>query len=300
MSDFNPKKLGAVDLDVNYCTMNGVDLDMDIYYPPSGGPWPALIFVHGGGWTEGDKSGVVFNPSQFGYLFASINYRMYPADRFPAMIEDVKCAVRYLRAHARHYNLDPDHIGLIGHSAGSHLVALAGLADKTAGWDVGPYLDYSSQVQAVIAVSGPSDLSQSFPAWVENLKEDVFGAEMLVKASPTSYARNDAPPFLIIHGDADPTVPVEQAYLLNAALAKAGSPAELLILQNAGHGLEPMSGQITPSIETTFQKAYEFLDRWLYFQGKIKPPQFALASLTRLRILARLLELKIFPPQPAR
>jgi acetyl esterase/lipase len=293
MSGFDPKKYGTTQSDVVYCMLDGTPLGMDLYYPRSGGPWPAVVFVHGGGWSEGDKGGLAFNPSQFGYLVASINYRLYPQARFPAMIEDVKCAIRHLRAHAREYNLDPERIGLIGHSAGSHLVSLAGLADESAGWDAGPDLDRSSRVQAVVAVSGPADLTRTFPDWVEELKRSVFGDAQLVSGSPVSYVHPEAPPFLIVHGDADPVVPVEQAYLFQRALENARVPVELIILHNGGHGLEPVGGALEPPIERVFLRVMEFLDSKLLFTGTIRPPLFLQPWLTRARMAFGLLDMKI-------
>lgn len=263
MPAFDPEKRSGADYDVIYCTMDGVDLGMDFYYPDSGGPWPVLLFVHGGGWTEGDKSSLLIKFTESGYLVASLNYRMYPNHRFPAMIEDVKCAIRFLRAHARQYNLDPDRIALIGHSAGGHLVALAGLADRSAGWDVGQYSFRSSRVQAVVVLSAPSDLTRTFPALVDELLQGVFGAGQLISGSPVTYASPDDPPVLIIHGDADPAVPVEQAYLLQAALISAGVPVELLIVQNGGHGLEPVGNVTIPAWDGIFQKVMIFLEQHL-------------------------------------
>lgn len=252
--------MGSIDFDVTYCQIDSVDLKLDIYYPDSGGPWPALLFVHGGGWMEGDKKPMPIVPTQAGYLVVSINYRMYPDYRFPAMIEDVKCAIRFLRAHASEYNLDSEHIALVGHSAGAHLAALAGLTDERAGWDVGLYLHQNSRVQAVIAMSGPSDLTMEFPATVQELKENVFGVQQFVSGSPVSYASPDAPPFLIVHGERDEAVPVEQARRLHESLLAAGASSQLLIMQNAGHGLEPLSGTVTPSIEETFGIVLAFLE----------------------------------------
>lgn len=262
MTTFDLKKLGSVDYDVTYCTMDGQDLGMDIYYPVSNGPWPALVFVHGGGWMEGDKSGMLVTPTEAGYLVSSINYRMYPNYQFPAMIEDVKCAIRYLRAKALQYNIDPDRIALVGHSAGGHLVALAGLADESAGWDVGPYPGQSSRVQAVVVISGPSDLTRTFTNWVNELLQGVFGSEQLVSGSPVTYASPDDPPVLIIHGDADPAVPVEQATLLYNAILAASGQAKLLIVKDGGHGLEPVGGgNTTPSGEAIFEQAIRFLNQ---------------------------------------
>ena len=263
MPEFDAAKYGTIDRDVTYSSIDGLELKMDVYYPSSGGPWPGLIFVHGGGWQEGDKAPLAVNPAEAGFLVASINYRLFPAYRFPAMIEDVKCAIRYLRTHASRYNLDPGRIGLIGHSAGAHLAALAGLADERPGWDVGPYLDQSSRVQAVVDVSGPTDLNRPFPDWVNELKHSVFGEEKWTCASPVTYAHKGAPPFLIVHGDMDDAVPVEQAECLYAALSKAGAPVDKIILHHGGHGLEPVGGEMFPSAETAFGMILAFLARHL-------------------------------------
>jgi acetyl esterase/lipase len=175
------------------------------------------------------------------------------------MIEDVKCAIRFFRANAATYNLDPKRIGLIGHSAGSHLAALAGLAGPEAGWDVGPYLDQPSTVQAVVALAGPSDLMRNFSEDVNLLKLNVFGADHLAKSSPVAYARRDAPPFLIVHGDADEVVPVEQAHLLHAALIKARARTQKIILRNAGHGFEPVGSKMWPPFNWAVVMIFFFL-----------------------------------------
>jgi acetyl esterase/lipase len=263
MQTFDPSKYGTAEQDVTYCQIDGQALQLNLYYPAQGGPWPGVIFIHGGGWTEGDKATLPMTPTEAGYLIVSLDYRMYPAYRFPAMIEDVKSAIRYLRAHAAAYNLDPNRTALIGHSAGAHLAALAGLADERAGWDVGQYLQQSSQVQAVVEVSGPTDLRRKFPEWVTDLKEKVFGEEQLLTGSPVYYAHAKAPPFLIIHGEEDEAVPVEQADLLYQALRAVGAPVEKLILQHGGHGLEAVGGAMVPSIEQVFSKLFAFLEEHL-------------------------------------
>jgi acetyl esterase/lipase len=245
--------------DVTYSTADGVDLQMDIYHPSSDGPWPGVIWVHGGGWMGGDKAPLPETLAGQDYLVASINYRMYPAHRFPAMVEDVKAAIRYLRAHAAAHNLDADHIALVGHSAGGHLVALAGLADESVGWDVGPYLDQSSRVQAVVEMAGPTDLTRRFPDWADELLAGVFGPEQLVSGSPVTYVRRDSPRFMIVHGSEDDVVLVEQAHVLHAALVAAGVPVETIILQNAGHGFEPVGGVVLPSLEHTLGRIRVFL-----------------------------------------
>ncbi len=260
MQPFDPQKYGNTESDVVYCTTENTDLKMDLYYPDQGGPWPVLIFVHGGGWSEGDKVGVITTPTQAGYLVTSINYRLYPEVQFPAMIEDVKCAIRFLRANAGQYNIDPERIAMIGHSAGAHLAALAGLADESNEWDVGQYLEQSSRVQAVIAISGPYDLRRNFGSEVDALIQNVFGTQQLVSASPVTHASPGDPPVLIIHGDSDPVVPVEQATLLQEALSAAQIPVELIIIQNSGHGLEPVNGPMIPSVEEIFTRVILFLN----------------------------------------
>jgi acetyl esterase/lipase len=259
MENFDNAKFGAVETDVVYNIVDGQDLLMDIYFPSSGGPWPVMLFVHGGGWSDGDKAPLAMVPTEAGLLVVSINYRLYPAYRFPAMIEDVKCAIRYLRAHARQYNLDPQRIALVGHSAGAHLSALAGLIDERAGWDTGPYLEQSSAVQAVVVVAGPTDLSLVFPQQAMDLFAGVFAKEQLTDASPVNHAHQEAPPFLIIHGDGDQVVPVEQGIVLHAALKKAGAPVELCVIKNCSHGLEAVGGEMSPSVWELFDSILKFL-----------------------------------------
>ena len=204
---------------------------MDIRYPRStDGRWPVAMYVHGGGWTGGDEKGGtgaedISGLQKAGFLVVSVNYRLAPEYKFPAMIEDVKCAVRFLRARAAEYNLDPDHIGAWGSSAGGHLVALLGLADESAGWDVDEYLEYSSRVQAVVDMFGPADLTVPFSGGYDNLKDTVFGGFDAALASPVTYATPGDPPFLILHGDKDELVPITQSETLLARLQAERHPA---------------------------------------------------------------------------
>jgi acetyl esterase/lipase len=240
---------------------------MDVYFPASGGPWPALVYVHGGSWMRGDKSearmfaGIMTSQ---GYLVVSINYRLYPPGRFPAMIEDVKCAVRSLRAHASEYHLDPDRIAAVGVSAGGHLVSLLGTSDQSAGWDVGEYLDQSSRVQAVVALAPVTDLTRHFPnADIEAMRHVGFGEDNIVQASPITHVTSDDPPFLLIHGDRDELVPVEQSQLMYDRLVQMKVPARLVIVKNARHSFTAPEGTTTPSLLEINQIILDFLAQHL-------------------------------------
>jgi acetyl esterase/lipase len=258
---------------VTYCTPDGLPQKMDIYYPTSRGPWPVLLYVHGGGWRAGDKAeGVAWQSmTKRGFLVVSINYRLASEEiKFPAMIEDVKCAVRYLRAHASGYNLDADHIGAVGVSAGGHLVDLLGLADESAGWDTGEYAEQSSRVQAVVTLAGVSDLTlkrgatESAAAMIYYAFDVVPGSTLppsLIAASPVTYITPDDPPFLIIHGDRDNVVPVEQSIVLEEQLKRAGVPAELIIVRNGTHGIA--GEDISPTLEEIMNRIGAFLEEQL-------------------------------------
>lgn len=240
---------------------------MDVYFPEAGGPWPALVYVHGGAWMHGDKAEAAMfarGMTAQGYLVVSLNYRLYPAGRYPAMIQDVKCAIRSLRAHAGEYNLDPNRIGAMGASAGGHLVSLLGTSDANSEWDVGEYLEQSSRVQAVVAMAPVMDLTRSFPnADIELMRQVGFGEDNIVQASPITHVTPDDPPFLLIHGDRDELVPVEQSQLMYDRLIQANVPAQLVIVKNARHSMSAPSGSATPTLAEINQIIQDFLATYL-------------------------------------
>ena len=262
-------------IDMTYCTTTeGVKLTMDLYQPKKmTSPVPVVLYVHGGGWTGGDKTdgaGLLFKEGlvQRGFAMAAINYRLGPKYIFPAQIEDVRCAVRFLRANASKYNLDPEQIGAIGGSAGGHLVALLGASDKDAGWDVGEYSDQSSRVQAVVDMFGPADLKVMSAGSSRRYMLQLFGAAniddpALLKYSPVSYLTKDDPPFLILHGERDEIVPLEQSQILYDKLKAAGIPAELVVVKNAGHGFRPVDGDLQPSMRELVRMVVDFFIEYL-------------------------------------
>jgi acetyl esterase/lipase len=268
---------GMVMRDVIYCTMDGQPLTMDIFFPSTGyGPWPVIINIHGGAWVAGSKL-LVYTTTDItplieaGYITISVNYRLAPENPFPDMIEDLKCSVRYLRAHAAEYNLDPNRIGVRGGSAGGHLASLMGASDASAGWDVGEYLDQSSRVQAVVDINGPTTLTD--PSFLNSLgdvakqllKEPNPTTEMLARASPTTYITPDDPPFLILYGDMDRVVAAQQSLLLYNGLIAAGVPAQLVVVQNGNHMLNPSahSQYTVPSSDQIMEIIIAFLDKYL-------------------------------------
>ena len=180
------------------------------------------------------------------------------------MIEDVKCAIRFLRAHAGEYNLDPSRIGAVGVSAGGHLVALLGTSEASAGMDVGEYLDQSSRVQAVVAMAPVTDLTQRFPnADIELMRQIGFGEDNIVQASPISHVTADDPPFLLIHGDRDEVVPVEQSQLMYDRLLESNVPAQLVIVRNGRHSMTALDGSATPTWVEINQIIQDFLTQSL-------------------------------------
>lgn len=265
--------------DVIYGKADAVALKMDIYFPPNeeGRPVPAVMFVHGGAWSVGDKSRMTFSQLlpllvKRGYLVASINYRLAPKFKFPAQIEDAKCAVRFLRAHAGEFNLDPNRIGVEGESAGGHLVALLGLTDASAGFEGnGGWNDQSSRIEAVADLFGPADLTNFGIKSNENYRvtaENVFGAKcdgdpVLQRASPVTYVSKNAPPFLILHGDHDGVVPLSQSLELNEKLKATGVSSTLVVVTNYGHGGTPIGMKTSPPTSEIPKIIADFFDRTL-------------------------------------
>ncbi len=246
-----------VERDLKYGDAPGAANLLDIYLPAEApaSPRPLIVWVHGGGWEGGDKTfGVGAEIARRGYVVASLNYRLSSEAIFPAQIQDCKGAIRWLRAHATTYHIDPNRVGAFGASAGGHLVALLGTAAdaKDIEGTVGGNLDQSSRVQAVCDWFGPTDMSRFFeqddaekiphqPPEVTAIARLFGGApdrrkELVAQANPLTYVSKHAPPFLIMHGDKDKLVPVGQSRILADALTAAGVECHLEVLEGAGHG----------------------------------------------------------------
>lgn len=247
-----PPQGTTVHRDLPYVTTGHERQKLDLYLPQSDKPLPLIIWIHGGAWLAGSKTDFVpLDCLTDGYAVASINYRLSQHAIFPAQIQDCKAAVRWLRANAQNYNLDPNHFGAWGFSAGGHLVALLGTAGDVNEFDVGENLSQSSSVQAVVDYFGPTDFLQMEAHRLPNSmihsepdspESKLIGGniqdnpEKVACANPITYITSDDPPFFIVHGDNDPLVPHHQSELFEAALKKANVPVTFYTVKGGGHG----------------------------------------------------------------
>jgi acetyl esterase/lipase len=265
----------TVDPDVQYCTGRGRPLLMDVFVPNHriGTPTPAVLWIHGGGWEMGDKNGnsgakLLANE---GFVTASLSYRLSGESPFPAAIEDCKCAIRFLRANALRYGIDPDRIGAAGSSAGGHLAELAATADQSAGLEGdGGWQNVSSNVQAAAAYYGVSDLTVPFPKETERVIVKFFRGtekekpELYRKASPILYVLKNDPPLLLVHGEEDNDVPFDQSVRMVQAYRRLGLSVEFIAVQNAGHDFEHIgNAPVSPSVEIIHQRTVDFFKRYL-------------------------------------
>jgi acetyl esterase/lipase len=285
-------------INLTYCDIANQPEQMDVYFPPGVEPndntsasssYPAVLYVNGGAWIISTKTINWFNMfsllSSNGFIVASIDYAMPPpSPSFPANIEDVACAVRFLRFDSARLRVDPNRIGLLGDSSGGHLVALEALSSaNNRTFDVGPYTQYSSRVQAVVDAFGPANLTD--PSFLGttidsqirlrqvNLTQLVFGGSManLARASPVNYvaaassnnrSSTAAPPFLIFQGMNDTIVPMIQSVQLYDALTSHSDSADLVLVQNCDHEFRQFSpnSPMSPTIPQIQQDILNFYD----------------------------------------
>lgn len=265
----------TVERGIVYREVDGERLLMDVYHPAAGrAPHPAVLHVHGGGWVTGARStgsgaSDLEALARRGYLVASIDYRLAPRSRFPAALEDVRAAIRFLRGNASRFRIDAARIGALGTSAGGHLVSLVATRPQGVGLDGAcPYRDQTDTLQAVVAYFPPTDLPALFRSERRAAALQVFGtadlsSPILEEASPIRHVSRDAPPFFIVQGMKDRLVPAEQSERFQERLAGAGVPSSLLMVENAGHAFDPRGGAIRPARAEIRQRVIGFLDEWL-------------------------------------
>jgi acetyl esterase/lipase len=241
-------------------------LQLDLYQPAQlQKPVPALVFIHGGGWSGGSRDIYKYYTVRFarrGYVAATISYRLAGEAPFPAAVEDVKCAVRWLRANAVKYQIDPEKVAAIGGSAGGHLAMMLGYsagANELEGRGGNPAV--SSGVQAVINFYGPYDMTTPFAQTNSTVRRFLSrktyqeAPDLYAKSSPAHYLKAGAPPTLIIHGTIDDTVPIDQADRLARRLKELRVPFVYDRLEGWPHTLD--------LAESVNERCQQLMDRFL-------------------------------------
>lgn len=245
-----------MDADVTYAQVDqwfghtSRDLKMDVIYPfgELDKKWPCIVWICGGGWLQMDQHAhipMMVDLVRAGFVVASVEYRDSNQAVFPAQLEDIKAAIRYLKVKGARYHIDADRIGVMGESAGGHLAALVGVTGHLEAFDVGDYQEVDSRVKAACPWYLPSDFSKMLRA-EEGLtallpESRLIGADaasrldLVQQASPLNYVTASAPPFLLIHGTKDGLVPFNQSELMYEALEKKGVQVDLIAVEGADH-----------------------------------------------------------------
>ena len=245
-------KIAATKYNIQYGEAGGEKLVLDAHVPASDGKFPVVLIVHGGGWVAGDKEGdivPVFASVATNFTWFTINYRLAPTNRWPACYEDVQTAIRWVKAHAAEFKGDPNRIALLGYSAGGHLVTLAGTRGEHKSFWQWLHLAKKSEerVQAVAAFAPPTDLvaDNERRGGLSVSIRNLFGYEssnitdsvrvVLKKNSPLTYVQPGLPPFLLLNGSADKTVPFGQTENFARALTAAKVDCTLISIPEGQH-----------------------------------------------------------------
>jgi len=239
--------------DVVYATVDGRDLRLDLYLPAGVARPPLLVWVHGGQWRAGSKASVPKEFVDHGIATASLDFRQSTDARFPAMVHDIKAAIRFLRAKAGDYGFQVERVAIGGRSSGGHLAALVGTTngDSRLEGTVGDYLTQSSDVAAIVVYHGASNLTtilaQSTPFGL-NIRRPALdlllgtqpenAKELSELASPVFHVDRSDPPLLLLHGDQDPQMPINQAHELQGAYERLGLDVSFDVVHGAAHGGE--------------------------------------------------------------
>jgi acetyl esterase/lipase len=240
-------------LGVTYFTGSNWEAKLDLYRPARPGPHPVVLHIHGGGWVGGSRESAMLRALPFlemGFAVINVSYRLARVAPAPAAVEDCLCALRWIQAHAKEYDLDPARIITTGYSAGGHLALTTAMIPASAGLDrqcPGPDLPTVAAIVNWYGITDVVDLLDGTNrkpyavAWLGSATDREATAR---RVSPLTYVRKDLPPVLTIHGDADPTVPYTHATRLHEALNKAGASSELVTIPKGLHGGFPRDQQL--------------------------------------------------------
>ena len=238
--------------DVVYAVVDDRELGLDVYMPKVIDNPPLLVWIHGGRWLHRTKENInTLALTEEGFAIASVDFRLSVDAPFPAQIHDIKAAIRFLRANADDYGYDASRIAVHGRSSGGHLTALIGVTNgvKALEGDLGAYLDVSSDVQAAVSYFGASNLTtimdQSTPFGV-NLRGPALAlllggplestTDLAKLASPVFHVDPNDPPLLLLHGDQDPQMPINQAHELHGVYKSHGLAVQFEVVHGAKHG----------------------------------------------------------------
>lgn len=258
--------------DVTFAEVEGVPLKLDLYLPATPTPAGLIVWVHGGAWRAGSRASVdVRGLVGRNWAIASVDYRLSTVARFPAQVHDIKAAIRFLRARAGDYGYPANRFVIAGSSAGAHLAALVGVTNGVAELEgnEGEFPKESSAVQAIVDLYGASDLTtilgQSTPhglAMRAPALELLLGAQPDAKpelarlASPVFQVDANDPPLLLLHGDRDPQMPINQAHELQGAYEKSGLPVVFKVLHGSGHGGPAFTDAASLTLIDTFLRQH--------------------------------------------
>jgi acetyl esterase/lipase len=231
--------------DLEYGNAGGESLKLDAYVPEGAGLFPAVILVHGGGWNGGDKSGgprkgymaPMHEPlEKAGYAWFSINYRLAPKHQYPANIEDVETAIRWVKANAAKYHLDPQRLALSGESAGGHLIQLAAVR-ATPETRVAAVIPFYARCTLVDDIQPGGELRANLAQLFGRKTYDDVAEKMMREASPLLHVKRGLPPFLLVHGTADQSVPYQQSLDWQARMKDLGMACDLITIKEGVHGM---------------------------------------------------------------